>query len=253
MRRSVGVDDDGAPVLRPHAAQPTCGEPGDFSLLVIEDVPMRRDFGASGGVGATEPATRMQRPAWRDTRLWLGVAMVLSSVVLGARVFAAADDTVGAWAVAENLAPGSSVGVEDLTLVRVHLADSTMDGYFSADDTLPSGSVLSRPIAAGELLPRSALVGTDRQDLAQVAVAVEPANLPPTVSTGSVVDIYAVGRRSEAALVGVSVLSVSAPDVGLGAAGVRQLVLAVPGAEVEGFFALLAGDQAPALSVVGRG
>ncbi len=214
---------------------------------------MRRNLGASGAATTVEPATRMQRPGWRDLRMWVGIGLVMFCVVLGSRLFASADDTVGAWVVAEDLAPGSSIGPDDLLLVRVQLDDSTMAGYFGAEDSLPSAAVLSRPIAAGELLPRTALVGADRQDFAQVAVPVEPANLPPTVSVGSVVDIYAVGRRAEPALAGVSVLSVSAPDSAFGGASGRQLVVAVPGAEVEGFFALLAGNQTPTLSVVGRG
>ena len=47
---------------------------------------------------------RHQRPAYHarvgDPRLWVGVAIVAVCVVAGARLLAAADDTVAVWAVA---------------------------------------------------------------------------------------------------------------------------------------------------------
>ena len=39
-------------------------------------------------------AKRLQRPSWRDARLLVGVVLVLLGTVLGARLIAAADDTM---------------------------------------------------------------------------------------------------------------------------------------------------------------
>ena len=39
-------------------------------------------------------AARLRQPAWRDTRLVVGVVLVLLSMAIGAKVVAAADDTV---------------------------------------------------------------------------------------------------------------------------------------------------------------
>ena len=47
---------------------------------------------------------RGHRPAWRDPRLWIGVVLVAASVVAGARLLAAADDTVQVWAAVDALA-----------------------------------------------------------------------------------------------------------------------------------------------------
>ena len=47
---------------------------------------------------APAPAVRRLRSSrWRDPRLAVGVVLVAASVVVGARVLAAADDTVAVW------------------------------------------------------------------------------------------------------------------------------------------------------------
>ena len=51
-------------------------------------------------------AARATRAAWRDVRLWLGVALAALSVVGGSRLLAAADETVTVWRATEDLQPG---------------------------------------------------------------------------------------------------------------------------------------------------
>ncbi len=49
---------------------------------------------------ATPKASRLQRPAWRDARLLVGVLLVLAAAVLGSLTVAAADDRVPMYAAA---------------------------------------------------------------------------------------------------------------------------------------------------------
>ena len=53
--------------------------------------------------GGPPTALRLRNPSWRDPRLWVGVALVLVSVVAGARLLASADDTVGVWSASSDL------------------------------------------------------------------------------------------------------------------------------------------------------
>ena len=80
------------------------------------------------------PALRGHRSGWRDPRLWIGVVLVAASVVVGARVLAAADDTVQVWAAAADLGAGQRVDADDLVAQRVRFADD--DGAATA--TSPS-------------------------------------------------------------------------------------------------------------------
>lgn len=219
------------------------------------------------------PALRGQRPAWRDPRLWVGIVLVAASVVVGARVLAAADDTVQVWAAAGDLGAGQRVAAEDLVAQRVRFADAdALAGYFTVDDELPADLELTRSVARGELLPRGA-VGTPQQaGLVEVPIAVEPELVPPDVEPGDVVDVYVVaplsaavpgqdgqgGQEREplpegAALTGATV--VAAPELAssFGTSGKRQLVLGVPEQVAPEFFALLARYDAPSLTVVRRG
>ena len=226
---------------------------------------------ASGGLPTASDvpaALRGQRPAWRDPRLWVGIVLVAASVVVGARVLAAADDTVQVWAAAHDLGAGQRVEADDLVAQRVRFADvEVLEGYFTVDDELPADLELTRSVAVGELLPRGAVGTPDETGLVEVPVAVEPELVPPSVAPGDVVDVYVVapisadtesGQAQQAppdgpALTGATV--VDAPELAssFGTSGKRQLVLAVPEADASAFFALLARYDAPSLTVVRRG
>jgi hypothetical protein len=247
------------------------------SSIAGHDVPVARNLGdataaasASGDLPTASDvpaALRGQRPAWRDPRLWVGIVLVAASVVVGARVLAAADDTVQVWAAARDLGAGQRVAADDLVAQRVRFADAdALEGYFTVDDRLPGDLELTRGVAAGELLPRGAAGTPDETGLVEVPVAVEPELVPPSVAPGDVVDVYVVAPISAdadgktqapppegPALTGASV--VDAPELAssFGTSGKRQLVLAVPEADAPAFFALLARYDSPSLTVVRRG
>lgn len=211
---------------------------------------------------ATPVALRTSTPGWRDPRLWIGIAIVAVSVVAGARLLAAADDTVAVWAVADDLGAGDVVTEADLEVRRVRFADDAALGrYFSADDALPADLQLSRGVGAGELLPRAAVGNAAEGDRLQVSIEVAPGRVPTSVGSGAVVDVFVLDasgedRRTRAdgpALSEVTVVDAPEIDAGFGATtGLRQLVLAVPEDDVTGFYALLDGLQDPAISVVRR-
>jgi hypothetical protein len=231
---------------------------------------------ATSVIGGGQPgldvpsALRGQRPAWRDPRLWIGIVLVAASVVVGARVLAAADDTVQVWTAGSDLGAGQRVEADDLVAERVRFADAdALAGYFTVDDQLPADLELTRSVAAGELLPRAAVGTPDETGLVEVPVAVEPELVPPSVGPGDVVDVYVVAPISAdtqagqagqhqplpdgPALAGATVVDAPEQASSFGTSGKRQLVLAVPEADAPAFFALLARYDAPSLTVVRRG
>ncbi len=198
--------------------------------------------------------------------MWVGLLIVAVSVVAGARLLAAADDTVAVWAVAADAGPGAALTESDLVVHRVRFAEpDDLAGYYRVDDTLPGELRLVRGVGAGELLPRGAVGATDQpSDTVELPVAVESDQVPRAVHSGSVVDVYLVGdpARGEETTdqPGTPVLQeatvVDAPDSddGFGgAAGRRQLVLAVPQDGAAAYFAAVASLESPLLTVVRRG
>jgi hypothetical protein len=211
------------------------------------------------------PALRATAPGWRDPRLWIGIVLVAVSVVAGARLLSAADDTVGVWAVAADVGPGDALSPDDLVATRVRFADTgDLAGYFTVDEPLPADLEVTRGVGAGELLPRAAVGSIGATDTLQVPVAVEAEQVPGSVGAGSVVDVYLVasagaprgrgaGEEPGPALAGVTVLDAPPLTETFGTSGKRQLVLAVEEPEVRRFFRLLGALEGPVVTVVRRG
>ncbi|QBR93717.1 hypothetical protein [Nocardioides euryhalodurans] len=206
---------------------------------------------------STPPAaTRATTPGWRDPRLWIGVLIVVLSVVAGSRLLAAADESVPVWAAVGDMAAGDEVGPEDLVARRVRFVDpADLSLYFAADRALPADLRLVQGVGGGELLARSATGTSQEAGVLQLPVTVPPGAVPPDVGAGSVVDVYlrSDGRCSgcaEAALAEVAVVTAPAADE---LTGDQQLVLAVSQEEADRWFGLLARLQAPTVTVLARG
>jgi hypothetical protein len=141
-------------------------------------------------------AARLRRPSWRDTRLVVGVLLVLASVALGARVVAAADDTVPVYAAATARPEGSAVDPAVLRVVRVRL-DAGAAAYLDGSRPPPTGAVVLRTVGAGELVPARA-VGS-AQALTRRPVTLPLADgVPAGVVVGGRLDVWASARDPQA-------------------------------------------------------
>ncbi|WP_141003433.1 hypothetical protein [Nocardioides humi] len=217
----------------------------------------------------------MARPAWRDPRLWLGVLLVTGSVVVGARLLAAADDTVTVWAMAGERGAGTPVVADDLVVQRVRFADDAALGrYFAADEPVPGDLVLVRGVGAGELLARSAVGAAREEAVLRVPLEVDPNRVPPDVAAGSVVDVWltdgsgpvatpagtarSAERKADSeepagpALSRVTVVAAPAYDDTFAVTGARQLVVAVDDERAAEFEQLLGALQDPVIRILQR-
>ena len=213
---------------------------------------------------APPPAVRASTPGWRDPRMWVGVAIVAVSVVAGARLLAAADDTVAVWGVTADMGAGARVTEDDLAVQRVRFADGDdHDRYFTVDDGLPADLELLRGVGQGELLPRAAVGSAADTDTLEVPISIEAGRVPVGVDAGSVIDIYIVARPNdpdqgvpgglgESALRAVTVVAAPALEDTFGTSGQRQLDLAVPEPAAQAFFELLNSFDNPVLTVLRR-
>lgn len=182
------------------------------------------------------PASRATRAGWRDPRLVVGVVIVAGSVLLGARVFAGADDTVAVWSARTDLPAGTRLSVDDLTTVQVRIAGSGVDRYLRAHEVPAPGGTLVRDVEAGELLPRAAVAATDAPDRVEVPLSVAPEDVPDSVRPGAVVDVWVtptvVGpdeqrARARLALDDVVVVAVPTSRDSLAPRTVQQVIVGV--------------------------
>lgn len=223
------------------------------------------NLGITSASPGAPAARRASAPGWRDPRLWLGVAIVAASVLLGALVLGTSDDTVPVWAASDSLGAGHVLTGDDLAVRRVRFDDADAATlYFRADRQLPADLRLNRAVGAGELLPRAAVEAGSTRDERQVPVSVAPGQVPASVGVGDRVDVYLrpgshTGCQDSTVcdgrpvVAGVTVLDAPATDDTFGGDGTRTLVLGMSGAEAERFFRLLASTEDATLTVVGRG
>ena len=177
--------------------------------------------------------------------------LVLLSVVLGARALAAADDSVAVWSLTTTLAPGSTLVADDLGVVQVRLG-STAGAYLGTSGPSPVGWVVTRQLAAGELLPVDAVEAPSSVDpLRSVTVAVERFHAPADLARGQRVDVYVTPEDglTRSVLTGALVADVVQDGGRLGPSGASTgVVLAVPPAQVP---LLVQAAQDGALDLVG--
>lgn len=183
----------------------------------------------SAGMLPSASAARLPRARWLDPRLILGLLLVLLSVALGARIVAAADDSVAVWEVTRDLGPGTALTRGDLVARHVRLS-AAAEGYIAASGRPPVGYVVVRPVGAHELLPRAAVATAATAQLRRLPLEVDTVALGD-VKAGSVVDIYVVAAAGDDApatasevLADVTVADVSRRGGGLGAGATRSAV-----------------------------
>lgn len=203
-------------------------------------------------------AARLQKPSWRDTRLVVGVVLVLLSVAVGAKAVAAADDTVPMYAAVASLVPGQPVTQGDVKRVDVQLG-ADRSRYVAADHDIAPDTFALREVRPGELLPRTALGTKTGIDLKPVSVPVDAGGAAQLVA-GSIVDVWvnAKDRSSAAEKYGKPVKSIEATPVvhppetgrgGLGAAsGTTAVQIMVPEARVQALIAAI--DQGAKITLV---
>ena len=196
----------------------------------------------------TPAASRLRAPSWRDTRLMVGLLLVLVSTVLGSVVVARADDRVPVWAAKAQVSRASDSPT------------TTSCGSTSCSATAPRTTcrptALSGPTpgrcetcAPASWFPVDRVGGADAVTVQQVALLVD-ATSASVLTAGSVVDVY-VNRPKEASTVGlpayvgpervlerVAVVRVAADDgVLAGSAVSRAVHVMVPREEVQAIVA----------------
>lgn len=217
---------------------------------------------------APPPTTTPESPAarrltlrrWRDPRLWVGLLLVASSVVVGARVLAAADDTVGVWAAARDVRAGAPLTAADVLVEQVRFTDAATAGsYLPADRPVPMDAVVARDLSAGELLARAA-IATREGSAFELPVVVGPEGAAEDLHVGDVVDVWVgpqAGSGSDAParrmLSGVPVVGAARSSGPFGETATRQVLLGLGEDTVAGLGSVLGTMSSGSVVLVRHG
>jgi hypothetical protein len=177
------------------------------------------------GVQPSPRPRRVSRPRWLDGRLVLGIVLVATSVLLGAKVVGDAHRTRRAVALTRDVAAGTLLSSADLRTVDVALPDGT--GYLD-DLNEAVGKVVNRSLGSGELVPAAALGTAPPHTVLTVPLGADAA---PPLQAGQRIEIWLSTDScpSVVLLADVPVQDVRQPSAGgFSADGGQDVVLRVP-------------------------
>lgn len=191
-----------------------------------------------------------RRAPWSDLRFVLGILLIGASVGGVWMVVASARQTAPVLAAAHVLPAGAVVGESDVVVVEASLG--TTAGAYLTPAELEAGSIATRTIAAGELVPASAI--DTASAAASTSVVLRSADVPASVEKGTRVEIWAAplierGRYEEPRVLvdDATVISVTRDESLLGG-GAAGLEVAIPRTEVAATLSAVAEEAA--LSIV---
>lgn len=191
--------------------------------------------------------------------MWVGIALVAVSVLAGARIIGAADDTVQVWSTSADMAAGQPLTGADLVAAKVHFSDEEEIGrYLLVEESLPAEATLGRAVGEGELVPRTALGQAGSSGVSTLPLVLPSLAIPPGLTPGTRVNVWSVnevknGYASSIILADVEVVAVPAGADGFGAGVERQLLLGIDADQQKTVAAALEAAADGSLTVQKRG
>ena len=134
-------------------------------------------------------SSKRRRSFWIDPRFIVGVVLVVVSVLGVDALVNAANASVDVLAARSTLTPGERVHASDLVPTSVRVG-RTAGLYLQAADVPAAGVVVTRAVAAGELVPHSAIGSEAGRSLTSIVISVNGA-LAASIGPGSRVDLWA--------------------------------------------------------------
>jgi hypothetical protein len=169
-------------------------------------------------------APRRRRTFWFDPRFAIGLVLVVASVLGVVALVNAANASVDVLAARNTLTPGERVHASDLVATSVRVG--RIAGLYLRPTDVPSaGLIITRAVAAGELVPHSAVGSEAGKSLTSLVVNVNGA-LAASISPGSRVDLWSAQQAQSTASDGAEpgTGSFEAPAVLVSSAIVVRLV-----------------------------
>ncbi|HEY1530145.1 MAG TPA: SAF domain-containing protein [Galbitalea sp.] len=181
-----------------------------------------RDSPREGGPSQGTKARR--RSFWFDPRFAIGLVLVVASVFGVDALVNAVNASIDVLAARTTLTPGERVHASDLVPTSVRVG-RTAGLYLRASDVPSAGLVVTRSVAAGELVPHSAVGSVVGQALTSAVVAVN-GTLASSIAPGTRVDLWSAqpASLSDGDTTAAAVGSFDAPTVLVSSAIVVRIV-----------------------------
>jgi len=128
----------------------------------------------------------VSRKVKRDFRLWLGIGLLLISILTISHLVSAAGARTLAVALTHDVAAGKQLTLDDLEVVRVAIPGA--QNYVREVDSA-LGMTATRGMSAGELIPVSIGHPGSSNNLRRISLPIRAGHLP-VIHSGDLVDIW---------------------------------------------------------------
>lgn len=199
------------------------------------------------------PSAARSRAFWADARFLIGVALVVAAIAGVWSVLAMSRHTVPVLSAARTIVAGDTLDTADLRIVEVAIGG--LDETYAVPGRLAPGSVATRTIGAGELVPVSAV--SDPTAAARTTVVVSIAHaVPATLAAGDRVEVWHAPQQQDGfgeprVLVPDATTREVRPGDGVLARASADVELVVERGEVAGVLAAIADGDAISVIPVG--
>ncbi|TFC86442.1 hypothetical protein [Cryobacterium sp. TMT3-29-2] len=200
----------------------------------------------------SKTAGNARRKFWFDPRFAIGLVLVVVAVGGVYLIVSAADRTTAVFTARSALAVGDRVEASDLVPTQVRLG-GTGDLYVTPDRLPDGGLIVTRTIAAGELVPASAVGRATGTEVTSVVVELTSA-LAANIGPGSVVDVWSARKTDQSTFGPPTVLVDRAAVVRLveptglvAGGGIRSVEILVPKGSVAAVLESIANRDAVAV------
>ena len=156
-------------------------------------------------------SARLRRPSWKDPKLLVGITLILLSVIAVVGIVRLNDHTEPFYTAKRDIAVGEELSEEDFQVTRMQLGEAG-GKYWSPSQELADSAVATAPIAAGELVARTAVGQTDQLNRKPVTVSV-PAETAVGLQNGRPVDLWVAAKSPQGTGYEDPQLKVSAAEV----------------------------------------
>lgn len=134
-----------------------------------------------------------RRPAWRDPRLIVGLALIAVSIILTTSIVSAARGGATVYRATEAILPGDVLGPHNISPTRLDVDTSV----YATADALAPGATVSEEVAVGEILRASSIADTSAATARRLVITVSD-SLPSSVQAGDQLDLWSVQQASGA-------------------------------------------------------
>ena len=200
--------------------------------------------------------SRARRPVFGDVRFVIGIVLVIASVAGVWLLVSSSRQTMPMLQTTRTIVPGDTIASDDLQVVDVGLA-GLAEAYLAPQDLEP-GSIATRTIPEGELLPRSAVGSAN--DARTTTVVVSSTATPAGIKAGTTVEVWHAPLHEEGRtydepriLVGDAVVVSVAEADGMLAQSRTDVELAIDRGAVADVLAAITGGDAISLVPAGAG